>query len=209
MHDTEQRRTMPFENIIAQDKQEAKDEHMGKKEPKKPFNPIGDLIGGIRYKLQCLRIGMMDEKAQRNIGKEIYSVAYQSIAEAKGDVYAACAVVFECPYDGHVAYHVEQTMDKRVNNPADATEYYDLRKMDDGKWVISVIAGGTNKDVAMSIADACAMSAVLNAPTSEGSFQRYVIPLEEYSKDSAAKFVDEHVMPLLAEHEVAAETVEI
>lgn len=178
-------------------------------EKKNTINPIKSFINGIRYRIQAFQIGLMDNQSQRRIGKEIYDAAYQAVSRERGPVYAACAVLFDCPYDAHISYHIDSTMKKRLQDPGDATEYYDIREVKDNSWVLSVIACGKDLDCAMAIADACAMSAVLTTPTSDGQFHRYTIALENYDKNDAKNFIDNSIMPLFEEHDLHSEVIEL
>ena len=135
----------------------------------------------------CRRINMMNERQQRVIGQKIYEEAYDVMKLAKGEELGACAVVFECPYDGHVSFWIEKTLSERVRNTDDPTLMAEVSKLDGMRWVATAVVKASTEQDAITAADACVMSAVLKSNTVNPMFTKYLAKV-----DSAAVEGKEH-----------------
>lgn len=122
------------------------------------------------------RIKRLPESQQRIIGQKVYEEGYNAFkaTHADGGFYGACSVLFECPYDGHVFYHIQRELDQREADPADPTVYAQVKKLPGDKWLATAVVKLDTQDNAMFAADACVMSAILSAKTVSGNFTRYM-----------------------------------
>lgn len=166
----------------------------------------------IKYQLLKTRVMRLPEKNRHKIAKEIYEFAYHSLEHNKGNERAACAVVFECFYDSHMQYYTENVLTERCENEEINTDYYTIKKIDNNTWCVVVIVNASEQDVARAAADASAMSAILASPMTIGTFKRYLLHLENSentSKEYFDVFINEKILPLFEEYQMASEIVNL
>lgn len=134
----------------------------------------------IQYAKLRHRVNRLPEKQQIVVGQKIYEEAYDVMKLFPGEELGACSVVFDCPYEGHVAYHISQTLDARVASKNDPTVYADVSKLDSGSWVATAVVKASTQQNAIAAADACVMSAILKARTVPASFTKYMVAVKSH-----------------------------
>lgn len=135
---------------------------------------LNKLWNQIQYAKLRHRVHQLPEKQQMVVGQKIYEEAYDVMKMLPGEELGACSVVFDCPYEGHVAYHISQTLDKREASSTDPVVYTDVSRLDSGSWVATAVVKSSTQQNAIAAADACVMSAVLKAKTVPASFTKYM-----------------------------------
>lgn len=137
-----------------------------------------------QYAKMAQRIRKYPEKTQQLLGRQIYEEAYELLKHEFGDCLGGCAVVFSCAYPGHVQYHIQSVLDKRLEDKDDPTVFAETVLTGNDTWCCTVIVRSSTPANAKLTADASAMSAVLRAATVSGDFVRYLAELDDIAKSS-------------------------
>lgn len=152
------------------------------------MNILKSLWNKYQYSKLYRRFTSLPDNQQVLVGQRLYAEAYEVMKASRGDTIGTCSVVFSCPYEGHVAYHIERTLERRAEDPLDPTMYAQVIKLDaDDKWLAIVVVKGRDENCAMTMADADAMSAILKATTVEASFTKYLSVVDAENAKSADK----------------------
>ena len=139
-----------------------------------------NLLGNLRYRFTYRRVTSLPYDEQRKIGLKIYSDLYAGLAQSPGEATGGVTVLFQCDYDGHVAYHLENLLEKRCADEADCTVAWALERADadgdghigPGEYELTVVSRGEDEMTAALAAEASAMSAILKIPTVYGELKR-------------------------------------
>lgn len=138
------------------------------------MNLLNKVWNRIQYAKLRHRVNQLPEKQQIVIGQKLYEEAYDVMKMFSGDELGACSVVFDCPYSGHVAYHILKTLDERSLDLEDPTVYASVEKLTADTWVATAVVKSNTQQNAITTADACVMSAILKSNTVAASFTKYL-----------------------------------
>lgn len=142
------------------------------------MNILKSIWNQVQYAKLCRRVNRLPEKQQIQIGQKIYEEAYEVMKLAPGECFGACSVVFQCPYDGHVSYHISKTLEERVADASDPSVFSDVSKLTGNSWVATAVVKSNSEQNAISAADACVMSAVLKSKTVDVTFTKFLSTIE-------------------------------
>ena len=132
---------------------------------------IKGIIDRIRYSIYCMYVKSLSHEQQLKVAVEAYGVVNETYKNEVGENTGVCTVSFQCPYDGHVAYHCNRILKARKDDETDILTDYAIEKVGDGDWRLTVVVGTCNEDAHVA-ADAVAMTAILRIPTVVGDFNR-------------------------------------
>lgn len=135
---------------------------------------IRDIWDMIQYMRYCHQMKKMTSKQQRIVGQKIYEEAYQVMKKHPGDKLGACGVTFTCPFSGHISYLIAKTFDERVRDEGDPTLFARVEHIESNKWLAFAIVRSATEQDAITAADACVMSSILQSGTVPPSFSKYL-----------------------------------
>lgn len=130
---------------------------------------LQDLINSIKQRYWAWRLEQLPENALRRIGYKTYNYLYDEVRHDIGDEIGLAKVTFTCPYPAHVSYHIEPTLNARINDESDVTQNFKLDRNGDTYTLFVMASASKDPDHA---ADVSAMSAILTIPTVGTTFER-------------------------------------
>lgn len=139
-----------------------------------------NLINTVKYALYRKHIEKLPYDEQLKVASEMYDFVNAIYLSKTGDNMGVCTVDFQCPYEGHVAYHCNRVLAARKSDENDILVDYIIEKQDGDNWRLTVIVSTSDENPHIA-ADAVAMSAVLRIPTVLGNFTRSCRVAENFS----------------------------
>lgn len=132
---------------------------------------LKDILNRVRYSIYRRSIQHLPYREQLKVARETYDIVDEAYKGKVGDNIGVCTVDFQCPYEGHVAYHCNRALGARKNDASDILTDYVIEKTGDNDWRLTVVVATCESDSHVA-ADAVAMSSVLRIPTVLGDFNR-------------------------------------
>jgi hypothetical protein len=131
-----------------------------------------DIINRVKYAIYRKGVEYLPYREQLKVASEAYDIVDASYKNKVGDNIALCSVNFQCPYEGHVAYHCDRILRARKADESDILVDYVIERNGDSDWVLTVAVNTSDANPHVA-ADAVAMATVLHIPTVLGSFSRF------------------------------------